>query len=172
VPASPSTVTCCQLTIRCVPLPVPMTAGMPYSRATMEPWAATPPMSVTRPFAWAKRGVQAGMVVGQTRMVSGTILSKSSGERITVAGAVTWPGLTGKPRSVGPSSTFLFWVSKPDRSIGPNFHLAAGGTAAGGCSRFRASLSSRCSVASRARSWRACSALRAWPVASNSPVSR
>lgn len=50
--------------MRCVPLPAPITAGMPYSRAAIEPWAAAPPLSVTRPFAWARRGVHAGTVVG------------------------------------------------------------------------------------------------------------
>ena len=53
------------LVIRWVALPVPMTAGIPYSRAMIEPCAKMPPTSVTRPRAWAKRGVQAGVVVGQ-----------------------------------------------------------------------------------------------------------
>ena len=42
---------------------------MPYSRATIEPWARTPPTSVTRPWACEKSGVQAGVVVGHTRIV-------------------------------------------------------------------------------------------------------
>ena len=33
---------------------VPTTAGMPYSRETIEPWPRIPPMSVTNPTAWAK----------------------------------------------------------------------------------------------------------------------
>ena len=92
VPAEPSTVISWPLVMRCVALPVPITAGMPYSRATIEPWARMPPMSVTSPRAWAKSGVQAGVVVGQTRIVPGSICPKSAGEWITLAGAVTRPG--------------------------------------------------------------------------------
>src|SRR5215217_7854156 len=42
VPASPSTVIVWPFLMNCVPWPVPMTAGIPYSRATMEPCARTP----------------------------------------------------------------------------------------------------------------------------------
>ncbi len=51
IPLSPSTVIRCPCSISRVPLPVPNTAGIPYSRATMEPWAVMLPMSVTRPVA-------------------------------------------------------------------------------------------------------------------------
>ncbi|MCG8350228.1 MAG: hypothetical protein MI924_20880 [Chloroflexales bacterium] len=53
--------------IRWVATPVPIITGMSYSRATIEPWTSAPPMSATSPFAWENRGVQAGVVVGQTR---------------------------------------------------------------------------------------------------------
>ena len=36
LPAVPSTVMICPVWIRCVAVPVPSTAGMPYSRATIE----------------------------------------------------------------------------------------------------------------------------------------
>jgi hypothetical protein len=75
--------------MRPVATPVPMTAGMPYSRATIEPWARVPPTSVTSPRAWENSGVHAGVVVGHTRTVSGSISEKSSGERMTLAGALT-----------------------------------------------------------------------------------
>ena len=51
-------------------------------------------MSITKPLAWENSGVHAGVVVGRTSMVSGSIFEKSSTERITLAGAVTRPGLT------------------------------------------------------------------------------
>ena len=37
----------CPVWMRRVATPVPSTAGMPYSRATMEPWLSGPPTSVT-----------------------------------------------------------------------------------------------------------------------------
>ncbi len=42
VPASPSTRTSWPLASRWVATPVPSTAGMPYSRATMELWLSGP----------------------------------------------------------------------------------------------------------------------------------
>jgi hypothetical protein len=62
---------------------------MSYSRATIEPCAKTPPTSVTSPRAWENSGVHAGVVVGHTRIVPGSIREKSSGERTTLAGALT-----------------------------------------------------------------------------------
>jgi hypothetical protein len=59
--------------------------------------------------------------VGQTRIVSGTILSKSAGERITLAGAVTRPGLTEKPRRVGPRPRSSSSLREGDID-GPKFH--------------------------------------------------
>ena len=64
-------------------------------------------------------GVQAGVVVGQTRIVPGSICAKSAGEWITLAGAVTRPGLTAKPCSVVASARLRRCVSRPERSIGP-----------------------------------------------------
>jgi hypothetical protein len=40
--------------MRRVATPVPITAGMPYSRATIEPWLSGPSMSVTTAEAIAK----------------------------------------------------------------------------------------------------------------------
>ena len=73
--------------IRCLASPVPSTAGMPNSRATIEPWARTPPTSVISPRVRENSGVHAGVVVGHTRIVPGSILEKSAGERMTLAGA-------------------------------------------------------------------------------------
>lgn len=46
-PVDPSTSTRSPSRRRDVASPVPTTAGSPYSRATIEAWAATPPVSVT-----------------------------------------------------------------------------------------------------------------------------
>jgi len=107
-------------------------------------------------------------VVGQTRIESGTILSKSSGERITLAGAVTFPGLTAKPSSVGPVLTLRGLGSNIAISIGPNFIRPSGGTAVGGSKRFRASRSSRRSCASLTKSGRLIFSARAVLAAANS----
>jgi len=79
VPALPSTVTSCPVRSRVVASPVPTTAGMPYSRATSEAWAARVPPSVTTAAARVKRGVQAGAVTLATRTSPPTKLAKSSG---------------------------------------------------------------------------------------------
>ncbi len=52
VPRSPSTSSMSPDLICWVASPTPSTAGMPYSRATMEPWARMLPMSVTSAVAW------------------------------------------------------------------------------------------------------------------------
>ncbi|MCD6059200.1 MAG: hypothetical protein K0Q89_2730 [Thermomicrobiales bacterium] len=158
--------------MRCVALPVPITAGIPYSRATIEPCARMPPMSVTNPRACANSGVQAGVVVGQTRIVPGSICPKSAGEWITLAGAVTRPGLTAKPCSVVASARLRRCVSRPERSIGPHRRPAVGGTAAGGCSRRCSSRKARRSRARRTRSGRASPAARAAIAFSSSSLSR
>jgi hypothetical protein len=51
-------------------------------------------MPITKPLAWENSGVHAGVVVGHTSMVYGSIFEKSSAERITPAVAVTRPRLT------------------------------------------------------------------------------
>lgn len=71
VPWAPSTVIVCPLVICRVALPVPSTAGMPYSRATIEPWLSGPPISVTTAEAIANSGVQAGVVMPATRISPG-----------------------------------------------------------------------------------------------------
>ena len=53
-PVSPSTRIICPGLILLVAIPRPSTAGMPYSRATIAPWARILPRSVTRP---EKRGL-------------------------------------------------------------------------------------------------------------------
>ena len=68
-------------------------------------------MSVTTPTACEKSWVQAGVVLGATRIEPGDIFSKSACESTTLAGAVTVPELTANPFSVSLVGSFLIWVS-------------------------------------------------------------
>ena len=86
-------------------------------------------MSVTSPTAWAKSWVQAGDVMGQTRMDPGCIRSNSWALMIRLAGAVIVPGLTSMPRRVSLESSFLNWVSLNST---PGFSLASSGIVPGG----------------------------------------
>ena len=98
-------------------------------------------MSVTSARACEKSGVQAGVVVGQTSIVPGCIAPKSAGERITLAGAVTRPGLTAKPRSVVSSRGVPALRLAAERSIGPSLNDRPAGRPAADASRLRASRS-------------------------------
>jgi hypothetical protein len=79
VPAPPSTVTRWPSRRRVVASPVATTAGMPYSRATREAWAARVPPSVTTAAARANSVVQAGAVARATRTSPGWKRLKSPG---------------------------------------------------------------------------------------------
>src|SRR5512144_2003842 len=70
-PREPSTVIHCPSVNVLVPLSVPITAGTPYSRATMAACEADPPVSTTTAAAYWNRGVQAGLVTGATRTSPG-----------------------------------------------------------------------------------------------------
>src|SRR5690606_8051536 len=72
VPAAPSTVITCPVVMSRVASRTQMTAGMPYSRATVGPCAIAAPVSVTRPPAVMNSGVQPGSVVGATRISPGS----------------------------------------------------------------------------------------------------
>jgi hypothetical protein len=61
-PVLPSTVTSWPSVRVVVPVPVPMTAGMPYSRATIAACDAGPPESATTADARWNNVVQAGFV--------------------------------------------------------------------------------------------------------------
>ena len=58
---------------------MPSTAGMPYSRATIELWLNGPPMSVTTPEAMANNDVQAGVVMLATSTSPDRMRAKSAG---------------------------------------------------------------------------------------------
>ena len=68
MPRPPSTRMRWPSLMRDVAVPVPTTAGRPYSRATMAAWLIEPPMSDTAAAIFWKIGAQVGLVTWQTRM--------------------------------------------------------------------------------------------------------
>ena len=64
-------------------------------------------LTVTSPVAWAKSWVQAGLVIGQTRIVFGIISLKCCASMTSDATPTTVPGETGKPFSTSESSSFV-----------------------------------------------------------------
>ena len=84
-PVVPSTVSRSPVAIRWVATDVPMTAGMPNSRASTAGCEVVPPVSVTRPAILVNRTTQAGFVIWQTRMSPSRTSSNSSTVRTTRA---------------------------------------------------------------------------------------
>ena len=66
MPLSPSTRSLCPVLMRWVAWPVPTTAGMPYSRATMAACDMVPPISDTAALILPNTGAQLGLVTGHT----------------------------------------------------------------------------------------------------------
>ena len=74
-------------------MPVPTTAGSPYSRETIAAWDMIPPMSVTVPVILEKIGAHAGEVIVQTRISPGADVGEAARGRVTTrAGPSTSPG--------------------------------------------------------------------------------
>src|SRR5690606_5425781 len=76
---------------------VPMTAGMPNSRARTAGWEAVPPASVTRPEIFVNSTTHAGLVIWQTRMSPFSTWSNSATDSTTLAVPVTTPGEAARP---------------------------------------------------------------------------
>src|SRR5215471_10512459 len=85
--------------IRCVAVPVPTTAGNPYSRATMAAWLIEPPMSETAAEIFWNTGAQVGLVTWQTSISPWFSLAISCTERTTRAVPSTTPEEAAKPLS-------------------------------------------------------------------------
>ena len=77
--------------------PVPTTAGMPSSRATIAAWQARPPRSVTTAAAVFITGSQSGVVVSATRTSPGRNAASSSGEAMTRTFPVATRSPTARP---------------------------------------------------------------------------
>lgn len=80
-----------------MPVPVPITAGIPYSRATIAACDPSPPESTTTAAARWDSGVHDGLVYGQTSTSPERIVPNSAGERTTRTGPVVRPPLAGTP---------------------------------------------------------------------------
>ncbi len=98
MPRPPSTRMRWPSLIREVALPVPTTAGRPYSRATMAAWLIEPPMSDTAAAIFWKIGAQVGFVTWHTRMSPFCRREISSTDFTTRAGPSTTPLDAAKPR--------------------------------------------------------------------------
>ena len=85
--------------MRLVACPVPTTAGMPYSRATIAAWDIVPPMSETAALILPNTGAQLGAVIGQTRISPVCTWSSSFGDVMTRAGPSAIPADAATPCS-------------------------------------------------------------------------
>ena len=92
MPVLPSTRTRSPVLIAEVALPVPTTAGRPYSRATIAACDIIPPMSETAAAIFGKTGPQLGAVTEQTRISSCCTVPISSTLLTTRATPSTTPG--------------------------------------------------------------------------------
>src|SRR5207245_4170183 len=101
-PLVPSTVRRWPVLIAVVAAGTPTTAGIPYSRATIEPCDIMPPISMTTAPAVMKSGVQPGSVEGATRTSPGSRRAPA-GSRTTRAGPEYRPGEAALPVIVRPS---------------------------------------------------------------------
>ena len=92
MPRSPSTRTRSPVLMRVVAMPVPTTAGMPYSRATIAACDIVPPMSETAAAILPNTGPQLGAVTGQTSTSPSRIWPMSLTLSSTRATPSTTPG--------------------------------------------------------------------------------
>src|SRR6185312_854190 len=130
--------------IREVALPVPTTAGSPYSRATMAAWLIEPPMSETAPTIFWKMGAQVGLVTWHTRISPFCRRAISSTDLTMRAGPSTTPLEAAKPRTSLPSESPLAdsHASRLSRVIPQSMTIAGSsmtsgtGPSAGGVSCF------------------------------------
>src|SRR5256714_15601535 len=97
IPREPSTVIFIPSLITDVPIMVPTTQGMRYSRATMAQCERIPPVSATTALAVLNSGVHGGSVISHTRTSPACSFEASSSERTTLAVAVTVPGEAATP---------------------------------------------------------------------------
>ena len=88
-------------------LPVPTTAGIPYSRQTIAVWLMMPPTSDTVAAIRANTGAHDGEVAGQTSTSPGCTSVSSDTCVTTRTGPSTTPGEPPVPRSVLPSPSSL-----------------------------------------------------------------
>jgi hypothetical protein len=133
--------------IRLVASPVPTTAGMPYSRATIAACDIEPPMSETAALILPNTGAQLGAVTGQTRispsLTSPIWLTSVS----TRAGPSTTPEEAPTPRtspSEGRSqASMVCWVTPHSMCTAGSLSASGTGPRAGGGDQSRSASSMR-----------------------------
>src|SRR5205085_3221761 len=102
MPRSPSTRTRSPVLILLVAWPVPTTAGMPYSRATIAACDMVPPMSETAAAILPNTGPQLGAVTGHTRISPSRTWPISLTPSSTRAVPSPTPGEAAYPRTFAP----------------------------------------------------------------------
>ena len=90
--------------MRCVASVTDTAHGMPSSRLTMMAWLSAAPTSTTTPAAGTNSGVQAGSVIGATRMSPYSSAEESDGSSTTQARPLTLPGQPGTPWIASPTA--------------------------------------------------------------------
>src|SRR6266566_4812414 len=159
IPRSPSTRTSWPVLIRLVASPVPTTAGMPYSRATIAACDIEPPMSETAALILPNTGAQLGAVTGQTRISPSRTSPIWLTSVSTRAGPSTIPEEAPQPR-IAPLSgrsqaSIVCWVTPQSMCTAGSFSASGTGPRAGGGDQSRRASSMRLREATMGRKWAA-----------------
>src|SRR6478672_10160631 len=157
IPRSPSTRTRWPVLIRLVASPVPTTAGMPYSRATIAACDIEPPMSETAALILPNTGAQLGAVTGQTR------ISPSLSSPIWLTSVSTWAGPSTTPEEAPTPRTIskegrsqasiVVWVTPQSMCTAGSLCASGTGPRAGGGDQPRSASSIRLRSATMGRKW-------------------
>src|SRR6266699_4414634 len=157
IPRSPSTRTSWPVLIRLVASPVPTTAGMPYSRATIAACDIEPPMSETAALILPNTGAQLGAVTGQTRISPSltspiwlTSVSTRAGPSTTPEEAPTPLTSPSEGRS---HASIVCWVTPHSMCTAGSFSASGTGPRAGGGDQPRSASSIRLRSATMGRKW-------------------
>src|SRR5436190_7002962 len=157
VPRSPSTRTSWPVLIRLVASPVPTTAGMPYSRATIAACDIEPPMSETAARILPNTGAQLGAVTGQTRISPSLISPIWLTSVSTRAGPSTTPEEAPTPRTTSEEgrsqASIVVWVTPQSMCTAGSLSASGTGPSAGGGDQPRSASSIRLRSATMGRKW-------------------
>src|SRR5947208_942463 len=155
VPRSPSTRTRWPVLIRLVASPVPTTAGMPYSRATIAACDIEPPMSETAALILPNTGAQLGAVTGQTRISPSLISPIWLTSVSTRAGPSTTPEEAPTPRTTSEEgrsqASIVVWVTPQSMCTAGSLSASGTGPSAGGGDQPRSASSIRLRPATMGR---------------------
>src|ERR1700745_1020575 len=159
IPRSRSTPPSWPVLIRLVASPVPTTAGMPYSRATIAACDIEPPMSETAALILPNTGAQLGAVTGQTRISPSLISPIWLTSVSTRAGPSTTPEEAPTPRTTSEEgrsqASIVVWVTPHSICTAGSFSASGTGPSAGGGHQPRSASSIRLRSATMGRKWAA-----------------